>query len=178
MDCLKSGVAFQSYGYALILQKKVNNMVKIASVPLAVVCIFITSSGFLTHPYFVIRMIARVIKVKNSCGQCWPAAPSTQALLDTVVSMEVYLLSNRLLIDCSKEFVNRLLKTASRNFRDPQAGVPFVTQLSYENANAAHCGQLVIQSKDRLIWIYSFLCRNWTLIQSGSGYWLLPYRGL
>jgi hypothetical protein len=30
------------------------------------------SSGFLTHPYFVIRMIARVIKVKNSCGQYGP----------------------------------------------------------------------------------------------------------
>ena len=30
-------------------------------------------------------MIARVIKVKNSCGQYGPAAPFTQALLDTVV---------------------------------------------------------------------------------------------
>ena len=34
---------------------------------------------------FVIKMIARVIKVKNSCGQYGPAAPFTQALLDTVV---------------------------------------------------------------------------------------------
>ena len=30
-------------------------------------------------------MNARVIKVKNSCGQYGPAAPFTQALLDTVV---------------------------------------------------------------------------------------------
>ena len=60
-------------------------MVKIASVPLTAVCSLIASSGFLTHPYFVIRMIARVIKVKNSCGQYGPAAPFTQALLDTVV---------------------------------------------------------------------------------------------
>ena len=30
-------------------------------------------------------MIARLIKVKNSCGQYGPAAPFTQALLDTVV---------------------------------------------------------------------------------------------
>jgi hypothetical protein len=36
-----------------------------------------------------------------------------------------------------KEFVGRLLKAASRIFGDPQAGAPFVTQLSYENTNAA-----------------------------------------
>ena len=30
-------------------------------------------------------MNARVIRFKNSCGQCGPAAPFTQALLDTVV---------------------------------------------------------------------------------------------
>ena len=50
-------------------------MVIIASVLLAALCSLIASSGFLTHPYFVIRMIARVIKVKNSCGQYGPAAP-------------------------------------------------------------------------------------------------------
>ena len=53
-------------------------MVKIASVPLSAVCSLIASSGFLTHPYFVIRMNARVLKVKNSCGQYEPAAPFTQ----------------------------------------------------------------------------------------------------
>jgi len=53
-------------------------MVKTASVLLAAVCSLIASSGFLTHPYFVIRMDARVIKVKNSCGQYEPAAPFTQ----------------------------------------------------------------------------------------------------
>ena len=59
-------------------------------------------------------------------------------------------------MNCFKESVDRLLKkTASRIFREtPQAGVSFVTQLSYENANEAHCGHPAIQSKDRLIWIY------------------------
>jgi hypothetical protein len=73
-------------------------------------------------------------------------------------------------MNCFKEFVDRLLQTASRIFGDSQAGVPFVTQLSYENTKAAPCSHLVIQSKDRLIWIYSSLCRNWDLIQSGFGY--------
>jgi hypothetical protein len=54
-------------------------------VPLVAVCSLIASSGFLTHPHIGIRMIARGIRVKNSCGQCGPAAPFTQALLDTVV---------------------------------------------------------------------------------------------
>jgi hypothetical protein len=67
-------------------------------------------------------------------------------------------------MNCFKEFVDRLLKTASRIFGDPQVGVPFVTQLSYENTNAAHFGHTVIESKDRLIWIYLSLCRNCTLI--------------
>ena len=86
------------------------------------------------------------------------------------ISVRIYLISNQLLMNCFKEFVDKLLKTASRIFRDPQAGVPFVIQLSYENANAVCCGYLAIQSKDRLIWIYSSLCRNWTLIQSESSY--------
>jgi hypothetical protein len=34
---------------------------------------------------FVIKMIARVINIKNSCGQYGPAAPFTQALLNIVV---------------------------------------------------------------------------------------------
>jgi hypothetical protein len=73
-------------------------------------------------------------------------------------------------MNCFKEFVDKLLKTASRVFRDPQEGVPFVTQLSYENGNAACCGHPAIQSKDRFTWIYSSLCRKWTLIQSVFGY--------
>lgn len=64
-------------------------MVKIASVTLAADFSLIASSGFLTHPYFVIRMIARVIKVKNSCGQYGPAASFTQALLDMVVEAKI-----------------------------------------------------------------------------------------
>jgi hypothetical protein len=42
---------------------------------LAAVCSSITGSGFLTHPCFVIRMIARVIKVKTavaSMGLLYP----------------------------------------------------------------------------------------------------------
>jgi hypothetical protein len=66
------------YGYALILKRVFKIMVKIASDPLTIGCTLISSSGFLTHPYFVIRMIARVIKVKNSCAQYGPAAPFTQ----------------------------------------------------------------------------------------------------
>jgi hypothetical protein len=53
-------------------------------------------------------MIVRVIKVKNHCGQYGPAAPFTQAFLDTVVevkfnssrledSMQGYLVRRRLL---------------------------------------------------------------------------------
>jgi hypothetical protein len=36
-------------------------------------------------PIFVIKMLARVIKVKISCGQYGLAFPFTQTLLDTVV---------------------------------------------------------------------------------------------
>ena len=36
-----------------------------------------------------------------------------------------------------QNFVDMLLKTASRTFGDSQAGAPFFTHLSYENANAA-----------------------------------------
>ena len=36
-----------------------------------------------------------------------------------------------------QKLVDRLLKAADRSFGDPQPGVPFVTQLPYENANAA-----------------------------------------
>ena len=59
-------------------------MVKIVNVPLTTVCSLIASSGFLTHPYFVIRMNARVIKVKNTCDQCGFAAPLPQALMDKI----------------------------------------------------------------------------------------------
>ena len=78
------------YGYALILKRNLKIAVKIASDPLAALCSLITSSGFLTHPYFVIRMIARLIRVKNIFGQYGPAAPFTQALLDTVVEAKFY----------------------------------------------------------------------------------------
>ena len=37
-----------------------------------------------------------------------------------------------------QDFVNRLLKAASRIFGDSQAGIPFVTQLAYENTNAGY----------------------------------------
>ena len=40
-------------------------MVKIASVPLTAVCSLITSSGFLTHLYIVIRMITRVYLMRT-----------------------------------------------------------------------------------------------------------------
>jgi hypothetical protein len=40
-------------------------MVKIASVPLSAVCSLIASSGFLTHPYIVIRMITRVYLMRT-----------------------------------------------------------------------------------------------------------------
>ena len=46
----------------------------------------------------------------------------------------------------------------------------FFSQLLYENANTALCGHLAIQSKDRLILIYSSLCGNWIFIQSESSY--------
>ena len=40
-------------------------MVKIASVPLTAVCSLIAISGFLIHPYIVIRMIARLCLMKT-----------------------------------------------------------------------------------------------------------------
>jgi hypothetical protein len=60
-----------------------------------------------------------------------------------------------------QDFVDKLLKTAGKT------GVPFVTQLSYENASTALCGHQDIKNKDRLIWIYYSLCRNWTLYKQG-----------
>jgi hypothetical protein len=36
-----------------------------------------------------------------------------------------------------QDFVDRLLKTASRILGDSQMGIPFITQLAYENANTA-----------------------------------------
>jgi hypothetical protein len=40
-------------------------MVKNASVPLTAVCCLIASSGFLTHPYIVIRMLTRVYLLRT-----------------------------------------------------------------------------------------------------------------
>jgi hypothetical protein len=53
----------KSYGYILILQNKLK--IKFASVPLTTVCSLTTSSGFLTHPYIVIRMITRVYLMRT-----------------------------------------------------------------------------------------------------------------
>ena len=68
-------------------------------------------------------------------------------------------------MNCFKEFVDRLLKTASRIFRDPQAGVPFVTQLSYENANAVCCAAIQPhKGQTDLAGICPSLCRDWAVI--------------
>ena len=52
-----------------------------------------------------------------------------------------------------QDFVDRLLKTASRIFGDFQAENPLVTQLAYENANAA-CREAIRphRGKNRLSW--------------------------
>ena len=42
-----------------------------------------------------------------------------------------------------QDFVDRLLKAASRILGDSQMGNPFVTQLAYENANTALKGQYI-----------------------------------
>ena len=56
------------------------------------------------------------------------------------ISVELQLVLDRLLMNFFlQDFVNRLLKAASRIFGDSQAGIPFVTQLAYENANAVCC---------------------------------------
>jgi hypothetical protein len=92
------------------------------------------------------------------------------------ISVGIYLVLNRLLMNCFKEFVNRLQKTASKIFGDPQAGFSFVTQLSYEITNAVCCGYLAIQRQTYLD-IFVFVqkldphtIRVWL--------WLLPCREL
>ena len=45
--------------------------------------------------------------------------------------------------DLCQDFVDRLLKAASRILGDSQMGNPFVTQLAYENANTALKGQYI-----------------------------------
>lgn len=55
------------------------------------------------------------------------------------ISVELQLVLDRLLMNLFlQDFVNRLLKAASRIFGDSQAGIPFVTQLAYENTNAGY----------------------------------------
>ena len=76
-------------------------------------------------------------------------------------------------MNCFMEFIDRLLNAAGRIFRDPQAGVPFVTQLAYENAIVVF--HTTIQSKNRLIFIS---------VQKSDAHtikvwlWLLPCRVL
>ena len=69
-----------------------------------------------------------------------------------LISVGNYLVSNRLLMNCFMEFIDRLQNAVGRIFRDPQAGVPFVTQLVYENAIVVF--HSAIQSKNRLIFIF------------------------
>jgi hypothetical protein len=72
--------------------------------------------------------------------------------------------------------VDRLLKAASRIFGDPQAGIPFVTQLAYKNANAACCTAIDTKHRQTYQDIFVFVqkldphtIRVWL--------WLLPYKG-
>lgn len=55
-----------------------------------------------------------------------------------------------------QEFVDRLLKAAGKIFRDPQAGVPFVKQLVYENANTA-C-KAAISSYNAKVDLSGYIC--------------------
>ena len=76
-----------------------------------------------------------------------------------------------------QEFVDRALKATGRIFGDPQAEVPFVTQLAYENANAArHAAILPYKTKTDYLDTFIFVqkldphtIRVWL--------WLLPYKG-
>ena len=56
-----------------------------------------------------------------------------------------------------QEFVDRLLKAAGRIFGDPQARVPFVTQLAYKNANAV-CVPPFGHTKPRQTYLDTFVC--------------------
>ena len=55
-----------------------------------------------------------------------------------------------------QEFVDRLLKAAGRIFGDSQAGVPFVTQLAYEDANAA-CHAAIQPYKAKQTYLDTFI---------------------
>ena len=71
------------------------------------------------------------------------------------------------------EFIDRLLNALGRIFRDPQAGVPFVTQLVYENAIVVF--HSAIQSKNRLIFIFGQKSDTHTI---KIWLWLFPCRVL
>jgi hypothetical protein len=49
----------------LYCKRNLKIMIKISSVPLTAVCSLIAISGFLIHPYIVIRMIARLCLMKT-----------------------------------------------------------------------------------------------------------------
>jgi hypothetical protein len=70
--------------------------------------------------------------------------PFTQVLLDIVVGANLtppiflerrfqweFIWYSKVPDELLQEFVDRLLKVASRIFRDPQAGISFVTRLNY-----------------------------------------------
>ena len=64
-----------------------------------------------------------------------------------------------------QDFVDRLLKTASRILGDSQMGIPFITQLAYENTNCSVLRRYsAAQRTDRLSWVYSSLCRDWAFM--------------
>ena len=122
-------------------------------------------------------MIARVIKVKNSCGQYGPTAPFTWALLDTMVKAKFThqdwkgdlsgnLFGIRLAPDkLFQEFVDRLVKTACRIFRDPQAR--FLLLHNYLMRMLIQL-TVAIQPYKAKPDLSGYIClwRNWTLIQS------------
>jgi hypothetical protein len=56
------------------------------------------------------------------------------------ISVRMYLVSDRLLMNCFKEFVDVLLKQLVEFRRFSSRGSSFFTQLSYENTDVAHCG--------------------------------------
>lgn len=68
------------------------------------------------------------------------------------------------------DFVNRLIQVSGKIFGDPEAGMPFVTQLAFENANTPCQQALCPYQKKNDLDGYIKMCRYWPLLFKRFGH--------
>lgn len=103
--------------------------------------------------------------------QWLPAVLEINYLLKGIL-VEMYSVLNRVLRNHSRNLWTGCWKQLVEFFGDPQTGIPFVTHLAYENANAACC------TKQRQTYMETFVfALKLGPLTIRVCPWLLPYKG-